>query len=167
MASHRIWYFEVELSRIRVLGGLHLVLNILIDTSFFLFAIKEHFDLFTAINTLVLQNVCFLTTPQVISELKRLESKRRKKISKDAESALQLAYRCTLVKVKTGSGENADVSLLKASRRYSAAVATVDVQLRKMIRQNRLPIISLRGNRLYCEPESPELWFVNPVEKHI
>ncbi len=149
------------------MGAFNLVLNILIDTSFFLLSIREHIDLFTAINTLVLQNVCFLTTPQVISELKRLESKRRKKISKDAESALQLANRCTLVEVKTGSGENADVSLLKASRRYSAAVATVDVQLRKMVRQNRLPIISLRGNRLYCEPESPELWFVNPVEKHI
>ncbi|WP_455367536.1 type II toxin-antitoxin system VapC family toxin [[Eubacterium] cellulosolvens] len=144
-----------------------LVLNILVDTSFFLLAIKKRLDPFTEINNLVLQKVHFLTTPQVISELKRLETQRRLKISKDAEFALQLASHCTLVNVKTGTGENADISLLKASRRHLAAVATVDVKLRRMIRQNRLPIISLRGNRLYCEPESPELWFASSTEKDI
>jgi len=144
-----------------------LVLDVLVDSNFLLLSISKRFDMFSEIESLVQRRVHFLTIPQVVAELKKLESKRGPRVSKEAALALQLANRCTVVPFDAVPGEDTDTSLLRAAKRYSAAVATADVKMRGMLRENHLPIISLRGRRLYCEPGDPELWFLGGSQKDI
>ncbi|MEM4245885.1 MAG: hypothetical protein QW390_01160 [Candidatus Bathyarchaeia archaeon] len=129
------------------------------DSNLLLLSARKGLDVFNGVESLALRRVRFLTTPQVVSELRRLSSKRGSRIGREAELALHLAGRCVMVEPEAEAGDDADASLLWAARKYSAAVATADSGLRRRLRMSRIPVISLRGGRLYCEPESPELWF--------
>ena len=135
-------------------------LRILIDSNIFLLSIRKRFDLFEEIERQILRKINYLVIPQVISELKKINLKGKVILSKEAELAMHLVQKCEKVNLNLIIGEDTDQALIRASKEFSAAVATADVNLRKKLRRRNIPFMSLRGNNLYCEPEDPELWFL-------
>ncbi len=144
------------------MGKFSLALKVLIDSNLFLLSIKKRFDIYREIEEIISRRVQFIIIPQVNLELKKIASQKRL-LSKDATLALKLAERCEIIDFSFLRGEDTDGALLRASKEHSVVVATADVKMRRTLRDNYLPVISLRGRRFYCEPEDPELWFLSKI----
>ncbi len=62
--------------------------------------------------------------------------------------------------IKFHCNYNVDESIVHAARKFRMAVATADVELKRKLREMEIPIITLKGKRLYFQPEDPEFWFI-------
>jgi rRNA-processing protein FCF1 len=51
------------------------------------------------------------------------------------------------------SKNQVDEALIEASIKLNVIVATLDSNLKRKLRRVNRPIITLRGNRIYCLPE--------------
>jgi len=134
-----------------------LSIKVLLDTSILLTSLKLPFDLFGETEKLLQAKVEFLVPQQVQDELQKL-SKKQTSIGVRATRALEITAKCKTVHLKSGFGTNADEALIRASKEAKAIVATADSRLRMRLRALNVPVLTLRGNRLYCEPETPEYW---------
>ena len=132
-------------------------IKVLLDTSILITSLKQPFDIISEIEELLQTKVEFIILAQVQNELQKL-AMNQTLIGNNASRALEIGRKCRLIDLRSTSGENADEALIKASRELRAIVATADSQLKMRLRSLRLPVLSLRGNRLYCEPETPQYW---------
>lgn len=95
----------------------------------------------------------FLAIPQVLTELERL-SQKMDKTGKYAALALNLIKeKCKVLEFNASKGASVDDALMEASIKFNVAVATLDLRLKRKLREVGRPIITLRGNRIYYEPE--------------
>jgi len=136
---------------------LALPIKVLLDTSILLTSLELPFDLLGETERLLKAKVEFLIPQQVEDELQRL-SKKQTSVGIRAARALEMAKKCKRLRVDSVTETKADDALIMASRETKAIVATADSQLRIRLRSLNVPVLSLRGNRLYCEPETPEYW---------
>ena len=95
--------------------------------------------------------------PQVVEELKKIISKKSKSLKGDK---LILDNLNQFEVLDTRYYFDVDESILMASKQFNAAVATADIKLKNKLRELGIPIITLRGKKLYCQPEDPEFWFI-------
>lgn len=61
--------------------------------------------------------------------------------------------KCKLINFEA-SKKQVDEALIEASFKLDAIVATLDLDLKRKLRKANRPIITLRGNRVYCIPEN-------------
>ncbi len=64
--------------------------------------------------------------------------------------------KCKLVNFEA-FGRGVDEALIEASIKLNAVIATLDSELKRKLREAGCPVITLRGNRIYCLPESLKL----------
>jgi len=134
-----------------------LPIKVLLDTSILLTSLELPFDLLGETEKVLKAKVEFLIPQQVEAELQRL-SKKQTSVGIRAVRALEITKKCKHLQVESTTGTGADSALIKASREAKAIVATADSQLRIRLRSLNVPVLSLRGNRLFCEPETTEYW---------
>jgi rRNA-processing protein FCF1 len=134
-----------------------LPIKVLLDTSILLTSLKLPFDFFSETEKLLQAKVEFLVLQQVQDELKRL-SKKQTSIGVRATRALEITAKCKTLHLRLGFRTNADDALIRATKEVRGIVATADSRLRMRLRALNVPVLSLRGNRLYCEPETSEYW---------
>lgn len=76
------------------------------------------------------------------------------KTGKYAALALNLIRgKCKVLKFDASKGASVDDALMEASIKFNAAVATLDLKLKRRLREAGRPIITLRENRVYYEPD--------------
>ncbi len=134
-----------------------MAIRVLLDTSILLTSLKQPFDIMSETEELLQTKVEFIILRQVQNELQKLATNQTT-IGNHASRALEITRKCRLIDLGPTSGTSADEALIKASKELRAIVATADSRLRMRLRTLKLPVLSLRGNRLYCEPETPQYW---------
>jgi len=123
-----------------------------LDSSILLTALKNRIPLFKEIEEKVLAKIEFITIPAIIKELEKLSVKGGK-TGKYASLGLNLILsKCKLIDFNS-SKMNVDDALIEASIKLNAVIATLDSNLKRKLRKANRPIITLRGNRIYCLPE--------------
>jgi len=135
-----------------------LAIKVLLDTSMLITSLKLPLDIFGETERLLGTRVVFLMPKEVMGELQKL-SMRQTSLGTLATRALEITKnKCKVIQGKSTAKITADEALIQASKEVRAAVATADSRLRMRLRALGIPIISLRGNRLHCEPETLEYW---------
>jgi len=129
---------------------------VLLDTNFLLLPFQRHIDIFEEIPRLVGGHVQFLLLPQILSELRWLETHGTTKERKAVKSTLMLVEQyCQILEETPPSIKNldADSALLNFAQETGAIVATNDGQLRrKLVNQGsraiflrKLAVLALTG----------------------
>jgi rRNA-processing protein FCF1 len=135
-----------------------LAIKVLLDTSILITSLKLPLDIFGEIERLLGTRVVFLMPKEVQRELQRLSMKQTS-LGTLAARGLEIAEnKCKIIQDKSTAKIGADEALIRASKEKKTAVATADGRLRIRLRALGIPIITIRGNRLHCEPETLEYW---------
>ena len=139
MASYRIRYNNlVERA----------ILELLLDSSFIISLFSKPALRLEDVETSV-GKVELVTLESVIDELRTIGNRAPPKRAKTARCALELTLR--LKKVAFSKGITVDDKILNYAESYGAAVATVDLGLRRRLRAAGVKVVSLRSNRLFVE----------------
>lgn len=138
-----------------------MALKVLLDTSMLIGSLKLRKDPFREIENLLLRRVSFIVIESIIEELKRFKDGRKGPFRESA-LILELLEKkgCEVLSDRKhrARGIPVDAVLLKTAQEIKAAIATMDESLRREARSLRIPVISMRSNRFYCDPPDPEFW---------
>jgi hypothetical protein len=104
---------------------------------------KLRIDVFAAAQQLLETKVKFVVPNTVIRELNRLQDQPGEK-GRAARYALERAKDCEVIDANSAEG-SVDDSILRAAVDNSAIVATADTELRKKLRNAKIPVIFVRG----------------------
>lgn len=126
-------------------------MQILLDTNFLLIPAQFRVDIFQEIDRLITQKYDLITLPHIINELNEFGKKSRKN-QNEARIALELAKKCKIMETNSDfpliSSNGVDDIILKLAIKNRWIVATNDAALRKKLRSQQLPTITLR-NKAY------------------
>ncbi len=113
------------------------------DSNALFIPLKFKIDIFEELKSLLTRNVeCILLSP-VKHELELLATGHEPKLRRQADFALRLAEKCTLVAVEA-KGEATDNIILRVAKSWNAPVFTNDNALRRRLRDISVPVIYLR-----------------------
>jgi rRNA-processing protein FCF1 len=127
-----------------------------------LVSIKIKLDLFEEIKLKILRSIEFIILSSVIEELNILENKN--KYTRDIQLIKQLLkkrrYRTLFDTNYKRNYEKTPVDnlLIKVAKKINGVIATADESLKHEARRVQIPVISLRGNRIYYNPPDSEFW---------
>ena len=113
------------------------------DTSFLMLAAKFHVDVVSQVERLLQRSVDFTVPDVVVGELERLAESPGTR-GRDARVALELISTRHIRSIPTVERSNADRALIEASGHPNVIVATADLALRRIIRDDRKPVIIFR-----------------------
>jgi rRNA-processing protein FCF1 len=117
--------------------------KVILDSNFLMIPFQFNIDIFQEIEYLLQKKVDFVVPSAVKVELTRISSRGGEGAS-EASLALQLASRCRVVEVTLEPQETVDDAIVKASQKLGAVVATVDIDLKKRLRDINVPVVYLR-----------------------
>jgi rRNA-processing protein FCF1 len=149
MAPHRIWnnpklaFLEENPLAISKKAKLKVIL----DSNFLFVPSQFGLNIFDKLANLLNQRIERIILSSTQQELEGLTESVSQKERKQALLALKLAERCRVVPVEKGSRETYDDVIVKVAAEWKSPVATNDRELRKRLRNMRLPVIFLRQKR--------------------
>jgi len=118
-------------------------IKVILDSNFLMIPFQFNIDIFQEIEYLLQKKVDFVVPSAVKSELTGI-SARGGEGAAEASLALQLASRCRVVDVTLEPKETVDDAIVKASQKLGAVVATTDIDLKKRLRDIKVPVVYLR-----------------------
>lgn len=127
------------------------------DSSILLLSIRFRLNLLEEIGRITSRSIEYCIIPQVLEELKAISDRGGKP---SGEARLVLQYLDNFEILDFRYDDMVDEAIIQAAKRFSMAVATADVKLRRKLRRMKVPVITLKGKKLYCQPEDPEFWFI-------
>jgi hypothetical protein len=123
------------------------VLTVVLDTNFLLVPIRFGVDIQTEMARVIEASFVLATTPAVVEELKRLETKVKPAEVKEISFALGIVSKIEVVDDILAPGEDVDDQLLRLADKNGYIVATTDAGLRRRLRDKGLPVVFLRQTR--------------------
>jgi uncharacterized protein len=120
------------------------VIKIIFDTNFLFVPIKFHIDVVSESENLLDQRIDPLLISPVLDELQRMIARSSVKMAKEAGVALEYAKRLRFVEVDSKHDEKTDDVILRISEEWQCIVATNDSELKKRLRDIKVPVIYLR-----------------------
>jgi rRNA-processing protein FCF1 len=133
-------------------------MNVICDTSFLMVLVSAPLKRIAKIE-MELGRLNFLVPNVVIGELKRLETRAGPKRSLIARTAIEIANSKLRVVDIANCGGRADESILEFAKTSGYAVATLDRNLKIVLRRNNILIVSLSNNRMIVESLPEERYF--------
>jgi len=122
----------------------HQPLRVLIDSNALFVPLQFKIDIFTELSQVLNRNFTLVLLSPVKKELQTLTKKSTQKTGKDASFALNLAKKCTYIKVKEKPNEPTDDTILRIAQQWNALVFTNDKLLKKRLRDISVPVIYVR-----------------------
>jgi hypothetical protein len=119
-------------------------LRIIIDSNFLLVPAQLKLDIFEGLMNLLNQNYESIVLSTTIDELRSIVERGAPKLRKQAEMALKLAEKCSLVSVDRKTGETNDEVIVRVAKQRKWLVATNDSELRKRLRNISVPVVYVR-----------------------
>lgn len=116
---------------------------VVLDANLLMLTRRLSLDVFHEIEELVKTKVEFATTSTVISELLRLQN-RSGDIRRDADFALTRSERCRIIEASVRDNGSVDDSIIQTAKENDAVVATADTELRRRLRNAKIPVIFVR-----------------------
>ena len=120
-------------------------LKIILDSNALFTPLQFKVDIFDELPKLLNRSFEPILISPVKDELETLVEKSSPKTRKDALFALQLAQKCTYVKVTEKPNEPTDEAIIRIAQKWNAPVFTNDKQLKKKLRDINLPVIYVRA----------------------
>jgi len=117
--------------------------KVLLDSNFLMVPAQFHVDIFQGLESALNTRIECLILPQTLEELERLAARRGKR-GREAQLALRLADRCTVLSGKAKPGKAADDTILEVATDERLVVATNDSALRKRLREAGIAVAYLR-----------------------
>jgi rRNA-processing protein FCF1 len=119
-------------------------LKIILDSNALFVPLELRIDIFSEVEHLLNRNVDFILLSPVKRELEILAAKDSPKIRKEASFALRLAEKCKYVAIDNDEKMRTDDIIVNVAKAWSSPVFTNDSQLRKRLRDIRVPVIYVR-----------------------
>jgi rRNA-processing protein FCF1 len=119
------------------------MLRVILDSNFLFVPFQLQIDIFEEIRNKI-GNIEFIVLSTTLQELEILGKKRSYKLSRQASSAFKLANRCKIVKVEKKPEESYDEVILRKAQEWNYIVATNDMDLRKKLRTEGIPVLYIR-----------------------
>jgi len=118
--------------------------KVIFDSNFLFVPSQFQLDIFEELTNLLNQRFDPILLSPTQKELQRLAKEGSPKTRKQALLALKLAEKCRVVHVAKGLKETHDDAIVRVAAEWKCPVATNDRELRKKLRNLRVPIIFLR-----------------------
>ncbi len=118
-------------------------LKVILDSNVFFVPLRFKIDVFEELGTLLGRNFEPILLSPILKEIERMAEKGNPKIRKDAEYALRLAERCTLVRIDDAVIQPDDV-IVQVAHEWKCVVFTNDMPLKKRLRDINVPVIYVR-----------------------
>jgi len=133
-----------------------LPVRVLLDSNFLMIPMELHIDVFEGIQNLLGRRVEFILIKQVYDELRAL-STASSKVGRQAAYALKLAKRCRMMNVEVKASESTDDAIARVAKDTGTIVATMDLELKRRLRNINVPVIYLRErSRVEVDGIEPE-----------
>ena len=120
------------------------MIKVIFDTNFLFVPIKFHVDVVSECENLLNQRVDPLLISPVFDELQKMATRRSVKLAKEASIASEYARRMRFVQVDSEPSEKTDDVILRIAEEWQCVVATNDSELKKRLRDIKVPVIYLR-----------------------
>jgi uncharacterized protein len=118
--------------------------KIIFDSNFLLVPAQLKIDIFEGLMNLLNRNYESIVLSTTIDELRSLTTKGSPKLRKQAEMALELAEKCSLVNVDRKRNERNDDVIIRVAKQMKCLVATNDSELKKRLRNISIPVVYVR-----------------------
>jgi rRNA-processing protein FCF1 len=119
-------------------------LKIIFDSNALFTPLELKIDIFEELRQLLNRNIEYIVIYPVKAELEMLANKKSYKLRRQANFALKLAEKCKIVSVIISDRHTTDDAIVEVARKWNSPVFTNDSQLRKRLRDIRLPVIYVR-----------------------
>jgi len=120
-------------------------IKIIVDSNALFIPIELKLDIFYELRQLLNRNFELVILSPVKSELETLAQKSSPKIRRNATFALELASKCTYVRVSEKSNEPTDEAIIRVAQAWKAPVFTNDKLLKRTLRDISIPVIYVRA----------------------
>ena len=125
--------------------------KVILDSNFLFVPFQLKIDIFKELDRLLGKAEPLVLTT-TLWELENVAKKRSQKIAKQASAALELANKCEIVEAEKKLNESYDDVILRTAKELNFAVATNDANLRKRLREAKVPVVYVR-QKSYLEIE--------------
>ena len=119
-------------------------LKVILDSNALFVPLEFKLDIFVEVERLLNRNVNFVLLSPVKRELELLTTKDSPKVRREAVYALKLAEKCRYVAVENKEKSSTDEVITEIATSWNCPVFTNDRQLRKRLRDIRVPVIYVR-----------------------
>jgi rRNA-processing protein FCF1 len=120
-------------------------IKVIVDSNALFIPFELKLDIFAELHQLLNRNFQLILLSPVKSELETLAQKSSPKMRRTAAFALELAAKCTYVKVAEKSNEPTDQAIIRVAQAWKAPVFTNDKLLKRMLRDISIPVIYVRA----------------------
>ncbi|MBM3291697.1 hypothetical protein FJY84_03370 [Candidatus Bathyarchaeota archaeon] len=117
---------------------------IIFDTNFLMLPIRFGIDIFEQLDRLLDFSYQASVTKSVINELNDLKKNAKSSLTKEIDFALSTLSKYKIIDDSLNNEGSVDLHLLKLAKENSYVVATTDSELRRRLRDERIPVIYLR-----------------------
>ncbi len=119
-------------------------LKVILDANALFVPLKFKIDIFEELKTLLNRNLELVLLQPIKKELEKTAEKGAPKTRKEANYALKLAEKCTLIKLDEKFVGSPDDAIVKVAGEWKCPVFTNDKALRKRLRDISVPVIYVR-----------------------
>jgi rRNA-processing protein FCF1 len=119
-------------------------LKVILDSNALFVPLKFKIDIFEELKTLLNRNLELVLLQPIKRELEKMAEKGTPKMRKEANYALKLAEKCTLIKLDESFVGSPDDAIVKVAGEWKTPVFTNDTELRKRLRDISVPVIYVR-----------------------
>lgn len=119
-------------------------LKVILDSNALFVPLELKIDIFEETKRLLNRNLDFILLSPVKKELELLATKNSPKIRREASFALKLAEKCKYVVVENHGDMSTDDVIVTIAKAWNSPVFTNDRQLRKRLRDIRVPVVYVR-----------------------
>lgn len=120
-------------------------LKVIVDSNALFIPLELKLDIFAELQQLLNKNFELILLSPVKHELETLAQKSSPKMRKNAAFALELAAKCSYVKVSEKPNEPTDEAILRVAQAWRAPVFTNDKLLKGKLRDISIPVIYVRA----------------------
>ena len=118
--------------------------KVIFDSNFLFVPSQFQLDIFEELTNLLNQRFDPILLSPTQEELQKLAKEGSPKTRKQASLALRIAEKCRVVHIEKGLKETHDDVIVRVAAEWKCPVATNDRELRKRLRNLRVPVIFLR-----------------------
>jgi len=119
-------------------------LKVILDSNFLFIPSQFQVDVFEELSNLLNRRFDPVLLSPTYRELLEIAEKGSPKMRQQASLALKFAEKCRVVRVEKGLKETHDDVIVRVAADWGCPVATNDRELRKRLRNMRVPVIFLR-----------------------
>ena len=119
-------------------------LKVILDANALFVPLKFKIDIFEELKTLLNRNLELVLLQPIKKELEKMAEKGAPKTRKEANYALKLAEKCTIIKLDEKFVGSSDDAIVKVAGEWKCPVFTNDKALRKRLRNISVPVIYVR-----------------------